>query len=367
MNDINQIQNQYQNQPSDKFFYSTRKYLFIALSIILGIFLLLLFLFSPIIQQRPLQPRTIPIPTNISSPKIPYGSKPVFVTGKTVRNIHWLNNSDVAFSFFDTTSKRIVIGKGNGVKNEILLNREEIKIPTFFWSSNSYLLILDNKDPNQTYLYSPDGTFKMLEIKGHGYSWSPDGTIFFYEETARGNSTIKEYNILTNTITSINTTPPFFLFSYWSPDGKKILLFDFSEDSSTTKLYTLHRDTKIIDDSLKKSAWLPLWSPQGDAFTYLADNHLYLNKSGRENPVYTTSDSIQFISYGWINKSELLLFDSAPTKPLFFKVNVSTQKVTPLQTQFEFQNNQRLEIVASPDSSQIAIGSEKNGLWIMKL
>lgn len=357
--------------------------IFLLILIPVTILVLTLFLKPDIKIRQPFPIFITPTPIEISRKTVPPIVLPpslaLHFSARVAKNLHWLNNQELAYTVYDTNLKRNVVAKTEGINETYMLNNPAIKLSEFYWSDKNSLIIFDYQDPNRTYLLSPSGDLKNLSVQGYAYSWSPDGNLFFYRENTQDGKVIgKIYNVASGSSNILSEFLPEFQLSYWSPNNKDILLYNFSIDNpynfqsdanqeERLQLYILEIESKSVR-KIAINVNSPSWSPSGNNVAYLKENGLYLfTKENGETLLYKTNLSSQTISYTWLDNDRVILFNSSKTPPHPIIVSISRKTDIPFVSKMNLQNEQKVEFAISPDRKKLAVASEKDGLWFIEI
>lgn len=278
--------------------------------------------------------------------------------------LHWLNNNELAYFYFDSSIKQRSLAITNIKNIETLVANQSIKFSETYWSNRNDLLVFEYGDPYKTLIYRLGEEPKDLNIQGYGFSWNPSGESFFYKNLQDIN---KIYDITQNSETDSAITYRDFEYSYWSPSLNTILLYDFDLETGLGKgaLFSLRSgerlsfpDKNIVDIR---------WSPKGGSLAYRAQGGLFLYTPGQSEAILYQTSTPEYLSYSWLNDEEMLIFDSSTPNKGFFIVNIFTLAKSPAKfSVIEVFDNQKTEITLSPDKKIVAFATAKNGLIFIK-
>lgn len=315
-------------------------------------------------QPTPRTPIPTPTPIDDSQSVSKQSLKPVLQ--RNVENLHWLNNQELAFTFFDQDARGRVLAKTDGTTESILLKNNTLKMSEIYWSDKNDLLIYDYGTPYRTYLFKNASSLQRLPISGYGFSWSPSSESFFYNDaTELPEQATKIYTISTNNSQSLNTTLPSFVATYWSPANNNILLYNFNIETGKGDLNLFNLDTRATTQLPIRSILFPSWSPSGDKIAYLRSGSIFVYTLGQgEERVYQTPTDQLFMSYIWNNDNEILLFDAEKSPSQLTLVNITTKTQRTVLSHIKLSSRQRIQMSISPNNEKVAIASEKDGLWI---
>lgn len=348
-------------------FYSRLpKNIFLLVCILVVIIIcLLLFLYITIPSSK-INQTTIPIPTRIEVPRnTSVTAQTKKALDKDVKNLHWLNNNELAYTFFDTQTKNNMLAKTNGTTETILLQNETIKLSELFWSKNNKLLIFDYGNPYRTYLFQLDSPIQTLPLVGYGYSWSPDNNSLFYIDIDKDQKeTPSLYNTTTKAKTPLTTILPAFQSSMWIDDNR-VLLYFYNLETGRGKIYLYNSTLNTITGVSSENTMFPLRSPDNKYISFLTDKGLFVWNENADRLIYPLTHDPIYVSYGWISNSQILLFDSQSNSELFI-IDVSSGNKTNVLKDLSLDKQQRMQISVSPDRKTLVLATEKNGLWFTK-
>lgn len=353
------------------FLYQNKKLLFLIILLVFSSSILLLISLlqknkasvpPPIVIYQP-----APTPTATYIPQQDYKK----ILDKDIKDLHWLSNNELSYTFYDQTLKKRVLAKINLASNTnetILIKDTTVKMSELYWSLNNNLIIFDYGNPYTTYLYNYNlNQLKPTNLNGYAYSWSPDSNSIFYYDLNSNPASPKIYNLKTNSNTtlSINNLPNF-VASYWSPNATKILLYNFSLATGKGELNILNLQTNSIE-ALKISPLIfPAWSPDGKQFTYVSGGGIHTVADNNPTIIYSSNTNPQYISYAWINNDDLIVFDGEKSTEQFVLVSTKTKSEKAVLPKINADTNQRAQFAVSPDSNTLVVALEKNGLWTVK-
>ncbi len=290
------------------------------------------------------------------------------ISNRDVKDLRWLNNQELAYTFFSEAIKQRALAKTDGLKETVLFQDVQVKMSEIYWSKNNNLLIFDYGDPYKTYLFSESAGLKDLGFNGYAFSWSPDGNSFFFLDIdENGQESAKTYETKTDFSTTVNFEVVPFQVSAWSPSGRVILLYNYNLEIGRGELSLL----VLVDNSTKqvstRNVISPSWAPIEDKLAYAAEGGLYVySESEGEQLIYKTNSNPQFISYNWLNNNELLIFDAEKSPIEFVRLSLQEMVPRPVFSSLQFQPEQRIKFAISPNQKIIAVASEKDGLWFVK-
>ncbi len=340
---------------------------------VLIIFLIVFFLFSVIgvilfsqkSKEESFSPSPAPSPTEYLSPPSTLPIKDYEqVLNKDVKDIHWINNQELGYTFFEVKRKKRVLAKTEGEKETILLSDPEIKMSEIYWSGKNDVLIFDYGNPYKTYLLSNLYSLRDLNIKGYGFSWSPNGSSFFYTEESDDYLTPKIYNLANNSFSVIDKNLPLFHVSFWSPKGDSVLLYKYDLELTNSILYLFNLENNSVSEIKRGNITFPTWSPSGEAIGYISSDSLFIFKNGVDKIIYKPKSS--YFSYGWLDEDKILIFDSTKESLSAQVIYLKTNQVLQIFNQLNFLPDQLIKIAVSSDTAKIALATEKNGLWVIR-
>lgn len=348
-------------------FQSQKKVLFLIAFLCVLLLVFLLFLFISNIKQPSTTPGKIPIPTqSIDTPISPISSTGLDVAAK---NIHWINNKDLIYSYYDTSSLQSKIVKTDGTSQTVLATNLTFKMIDIIWSQTNNALILDYQYPNKTYLFTQNGQIEQLSFSGYGYSFSPDGNTIFYGDFSGSTPKAKVYNRLTRLTTSLPIDIPIFTNSYWSKDNRVLLYnndIDVNPRASIQNFFLVNMATITTSQIPLQNASLVSWSPDGKKLIYLSTDGLYSYENSATSRIFPIStDSVAYTSYIWLDNSTILVLNTH-TNPQLMKVNLTTGSSTQL-TIPSISPEQFSLMDITPDKKTLAIGTQKDGILFITL
>lgn len=321
-------------------------------------------LIKPPISQKEI---SLSVPTKIPSP--PSMIKDVqLVLRRDVKDLHWFNQQELAYTFFDSATKQRVLAKTNGNQETILLQAPQIKMSEVYWARTNDLLIFDYGYPYEVYLFTNAGILKNLNLNGYAFTWSPDGSsLFFLEINEKGQEVAKVYNLRLDSKSTIPISLTPFQASFWSPTKEEILLYSFNLETGAGALNLFNLTNNSVRKVSTRSILFPSWSPSGDRVVYVAEGGLYTySNSEGERIIYQTKTILQYISYGWLNSDEIIVFDAGQIPSRFLRVSLKTKIQLATLSDLRLASEQRVAIRLSPSQEIIAIASEKDGLWFVR-
>ena len=372
MLDNTQYNNTIPNPPS----FKEKKKVLILLGVVILLFIMLVSSIFLLRRQDPLRESPIvptPTPLEGQSLRLPPTVAPQDIEKKldrTVKNIHWLNDNELAYSYHDMIQRQTILAKTNSeTLQENLAEQILIKFASFYWSKRNDLLIHELSSPSKAYLLPHNGQIVNLNLRGNGYSWSPDGTRLFFNQYQSDSSYAPHfYSLSARTSTPVTTSLPEFTHSLWSPDGDTILLYKNVIGMHENDPYLFNIKSQVVTRLETKELGSPSWSPSGASLAYLTDKGLYIkNNSGADKVYYEPSGSFQTVTYTWINEQEVLLVDSFGADTKIIQVPLYFGEAQEVLTNLSLKPDQRIEISLSPDNKTIALATEKDGLLFVSL
>lgn len=353
------------------FIYKNKKLFFLIIVLISSIFISLVILAlkgrrdtSPIPPIITFQRSPSPTPSNLYTHQINYQQ----LLTEDVKDLHWLNDKELAYSWFDQNIKHRALAKidTSTTTRTALIQDSNIKMSEVFWSFDNKLLIFDYGTPYTTYLYDAStDELKKITLNGYGYSWAPNGeSIFFYDLNSNPASSAI-YNIKTNSSSLININTPAFIASYWST-LHKMLLYNFNLETGSGTISILDLTSRSIDQPTTNNLVFPSWSPSGSKFAYISDGGIYTSTGRDIVQIYSTSTQPHFISYSFLDDENILVFDGGKTANQFTLISLNSNSKKAVLQDFKIQGNQRAQFATSLNSNSLAIALEKDGLWVVK-
>lgn len=323
------------------------------------------------------KPSSSPLPIIYQASPLP--SPPVYILPENyrklldneIKDLHWINNNELAYTFFDSTVKQRALAKIN-ITNRVqttLIKDVHVKLSEVYWSQKNDLIIFDYGDPYTTYQYDYTANkLTKMGLNGYGYSWSPDGNLLFFYDLKNNPPSPKIYNQKANSFTPINITdfPPF-QASYWSQNPDKIILYNINFETGRGEVNLLNLSTNSISKTGLNNLVFPSLSPSGNKLAYASEGGVYLtiNNSG-QNLIYNTTTNPQFLSFAWLSDDELIVLDGEKSSEQFILLSLQSNTNHPVLQNIKTQREQRARFTLSPDSNTLALALDKDGLWVIK-
>lgn len=296
-------------------------------------------------------------------------SQSVQVVNKIVRNPEWLNETELAYTFYDKNELETRVERTNGKSSTNLTTPVIIKFMEINWSKKKEAVILELTSPIKTYYLTPGQAIRNINLQGYAYSWNPTGDQLFYIDYSNPSSPTPRYFFPSNqTSLPVEITLPSFTHSLWSPKGDSILLYTNAIDVEDKNPVIFNRLSNQIEPINADDFYDPSWSPKGLALAYLTNEGLYIkNSSGADTLLYKSTSSPQTTTFLWINEEEIFIIDSSKSKTEFYTVSLATKRTKSIFKNLNFAADQRIEIALSPSGKRLALATEKNGLYFINL
>lgn len=322
--------------------------IFIASIVILGILLTIW-----ILSQQPNK-----IPVTVKAPE-----KVIDVDAK---DIHWLNNNELAFTYFNQAINQRSLAKTSPSQPTILLGNPAIKMSEVFWSKQSNLLIFDYGATYRSYIFNSIEGLRELGINGYAYSWSPNGAEIFL--LVKDEKSPKFYEIATRSFRDSGISFDKFNSSLWSPNNRQILLYNFSIETEMGQLYLFDINSHAVSTVSESSSIIyPSWSPKGDMIAYVKTNGLYIQTIGQPEKLIYQSLEPTSLSYYWLNNDKIIVFNGQTSPGSFWEISTAnSQKNKKVLQNLDILPNQQVSFSLSPDGKNLAIATTHNGLWVVK-
>lgn len=315
-----------------------------------------------------------PLPSLLPNPSVTKETEiaktAVFLSPRNPVSFTWLNNTTIAYVFFDFIGRRNALAQTTLDGEEAyLIYNANLKLSETFWAENNNLLIYDYGTPTKTYLLKNLKELQLLPVTGHAYSWSPDSQSVFYIEQNGNNWVPKILNAEYLESRQISNIIPFFDFSYWSFDGKNVLLQNINQETGQSKISILEIDSGVITNlNIQRTANKLAWSPSSDKFAYVTEVGVlfYSLTEKKEQIIYSARPAS--LSFMWLNNNKLLISDTSQTASVFYLIDLTNKDALEqvAYPDLTIKSGQILQMRLSPNQNFVAIGTEKDGIWLVK-